>query len=124
MMKFAKIAVLSALIGLGAIASIPSAAQAQTGGFYLGFGNGGVGFHFNDRDRRDFRGPDRHHPPRHHVRGHCSPREAVRKASRMGFRDVAVVRENRRVIEVEGRRHGRRFHTIAFANVNGCPTLR
>lgn len=125
MIKFAKTAVLSALIGLGAIASIPSAAQAQSGGLYLGFGDGGrVGFHFNDRDRRDFRGPDRHQPPRHHARGHCSPREAVRKARRMGFRDVSVVRESRRVVEVEGRRHGRRVHTVAFANVNGCPTLR
>lgn len=124
MFKFAKTAALSALLGLGAIAAIPTAAQAQSGGVYLGFGQGpSVGFHFVDRGRHDLRGRDRH-PPRAHHRGHCSPREAVRKASRMGLRDVRVVRDGRRVVEVEGRRHGKRYFTVAFANERGCPTFR
>lgn len=132
MFKFVKTAALSALIGLSAFAAMPSAANAQSGGVYLGFGNSGpgVGFHFDDRGRNDYRGrddrgyrDDRRGPPREHYRG-CSPREAVRKASRMGLRDVRVVRDGRRVVEVEGRRHGPRYYTVAFANERGCPTLR
>lgn len=123
MFRFIKTAALSALIGLGALAAIPSAAQAQSGGFYLGFGNGGpsVGFHFDDRGRHDYRERRR---PRQNYRGSCSPREAARKASRMGLRDVRVVRAGHRSIQVEGRRHGPRWYTMTFANARDCPVLR
>lgn len=127
MFKIFKIAALSAFVGLGALAAVPATAQAQSGGVYLGFGNQGpaIGIQFNDRgrhdlrDRRNHRGPDR----RHRERG-CSVREAVHKAERMGLRRARVVSENRRVVRVEGRGHGRRAAVITFANDRGCPVLR
>jgi len=135
MIKLIKSAALSALIGLGAIAAMPAAAQAQSGGFYLGFGSGhgpSVGFHFDDRGRQYDRG-GRHDRGRNydrggyrnhgHVRG-CSVREALNKASRMGLRHPRVVGENRRVIHVQGRAHGYRFAEVAFGRAPHCPVLR
>lgn len=129
MFKFFKIAALSAFVGLGALAAVPATAQAQSGGVYLGFGNQGptLGIQFDDRGRydmrdrgwRDHRGPDR----RYRERG-CSVREAVNKAERMGLRRARVISENRRVVRVEGRGHGRRSAVITFANHRGCPVVR
>lgn len=129
MFKFFKIAALSAFVGLGALAAVPATAQAQSGGVYLGFGNQGptLGIQFDDRGRhdmrdrgwRDHRGPDR----RYRERG-CSVREAVNKAERMGLRRARVISENRRVVRVEGRGHGRRLAVITFANDRGCPVIR
>lgn len=130
MFKFVKIAALSALVGLGALAAVPATAQAQNGGVYLGFGNQGpsIGIQFDDRGRHDMRDRDR---GRHggwdrggyRDRG-CSAREAVNKAERMGLRRARVVGENRRVVRVEGRGHGRRTAMITFANERGCPVIR
>lgn len=134
MFKFVKIAALSAFVGLGALASVPSTAQAQSGGVYLGFGNQGpsVGFHFDDRGRHDVRDRDRGHrrggyddrrPDRGGWRG-CSAREAVHKAERMGLRRARIVSENRRVVRVEGRGRGGHPTMIVFANDRGCPIVR
>ena len=121
-------AALSALIGFGALASLPAPAQAQSGGFYLGFGSGNhgpsVGFHFSDRGRHDYRDRGRQGRDRDYRRGYCSPREAVYKASRMGLRNPRVVGTSHRVVRVEGTRYGHRYHTLTFANSRNCPVLR
>lgn len=126
MFKFLKTAALSALIGLGAIAAMPASAEAAGGSIYLGFGSGhgpNVGFHFDDRGRHHYRGPDRHRPGRYHAR-ECSPRDAVRKASRMGLRNARVVDTSRRAIRVVGRGHGHRPAAIVFGKAPSCPVLR
>lgn len=135
MLTLIRTVALSALVGLGALAAMPAPAMAQSGGIYLGFGSSdrgpSAGFHFNDRGRHDYRDRGRHHQrdtrrqarERDH-RGFCSPREAVRKASRMGLRNARVVSANHRVIRVEGRRHSPRHHIVTFANARNCPVLR
>ncbi len=127
MIKLIKTVALSAAIGLAGFAAMPSAALAQSGGVYLGFGNQGpsVGFHFDDRGRHDYRDRDRgrHHGGGYRDRG-CSAREAIHKAERMGLRRARIVSENRRVIRVEGRTRGRGLDMVVFANERGCPILR
>ena len=122
MFKFVRTLALSALVGLGAIAAIPASAEAASGSIYLGFGSGhggpGASFRFDDRGRHHYRGPGRHH-----VR-ECSPREAVRKASRMGLRNARVVDVSRRTIRVAGRGHGHRPAAIVFGKAPSCPVLR
>lgn len=123
---------LSALVGFGALASMPAPAMAQSGGIYLGFGSGNqgpsIGFHFNDRGRHDYRDNRRwgrdHNRGRDYRGGFCSPREAVYKASRMGLRNARVVGSNHRVVRVEGHRHGPRYYQMTFANARNCPVLR
>lgn len=130
MFKFLRTLTLSAIVGLGAIAAMPASAEAASGSVYLGFGSGhgpNVGFHFNDRGRHHYRGPDRHGDRwgsgRYHAR-ECSPREAVRKASRMGLRNARVVDTSRRTIRVAGRSHGHRPAAIVFGKAPSCPVLR
>lgn len=128
MFKIIKTAALSALIGFGALAAMPAAAQAQSGGIYFGLGNQGpnVGLHFNDRGRHDYRGRPGYRDDRRHSyrdRG-CSAREAVRKASRMGLRNPRVVGSSPRSVRVEGRGHGYRFASVTFANRYNCPVIR
>jgi hypothetical protein len=53
----------------------------------------------------------------------CSPREALRKADRLGLRRARIVRETRRFVAVSGLRRGARV-TVEFAQARGCPTLR
>lgn len=117
-----KTAALSALIAVGTLAAIP--AQAQSNSIYLGFGSGhagpSVGFHFNDRGVHTVR--DRHRPS--YRAGRCGPRQAISKASRMGLRHARIIHENRRVVRVEGRTHGRHFARVTFANERGCPVIR
>lgn len=126
MLTILKSAALSALIGIGALAAMPATAQAQSGGFYLGFGNQGpsFGFHFDDRGRHDYRQGHRVRPPVHRYQAGCSPREAARKAARMGLRDVRVVGASHRAVRVEGKRYGHRYYTVIFANAHNCPVLR
>jgi hypothetical protein len=109
-----KTAALSALIGLGGIAALPSTAAAD--GIYFSFGardGGVVGVQY---DRRD--GMRRVEP-----RGGCSAREALNKAERMGLRRVYVRSQNRNVIRVSGRVRGG-MDTVVFANARGCPVIR
>lgn len=126
MTNILKSALLSALIGLGAIAAMPAAAQAQSGGFYLGFGNGpGVGFHFDDRGRRYDRGRSGRHE-RHERRSYreCSPREAVQKARRMGLRHPRVISNGHRAILVQGMTRGDRHSRVRIGKAPHCPVLR
>ncbi|HEY6633411.1 MAG TPA: hypothetical protein VIZ90_18315 [Rhizobiaceae bacterium] len=117
-----KTAVLSALIGLGAIAAVPAAAQAE--GVYLNYGSrhhSGVGFGIQvgdyDRfDRRDYR----HH--RRDFRG-CTPDRAVNKAERYGVRRARVIDVDRRTITVAGRKWGERVR-MTFGRSPNCPVVR
>ncbi|MBL0937008.1 MAG: hypothetical protein IBJ07_19885 [Rhizobiaceae bacterium] len=119
MFKFAKMAALSALIGLGALAAAPAQANATSLQFH---GNAGTvtvqwggGYHRGDRWDRG---------GRHHRRQACTPGQAVHKAARMGLRNPRVVNANRNVIRVAGRawRHGRT--AIVFARAPNCPVIR
>ena len=62
------------------------------------------------------------HDRRHEVRG-CAPRQALRKAQRLGLHRPAIVRDNRRVVVVDGRKRGH-VVTVRFAQTRGCPILR
>lgn len=127
MFKFLRTLTLSAIVGLGAIAAMPASAEAASGSIYLGFGASdhgpGARFRFDDRGRHHYRGPDRHGPGRYGAR-ECSPRDAVRKASRMGLRNARVVDMGRRTVKVAGRGHGHRPAMIVFGNSPSCPVLR
>lgn len=129
MFRFIRNAALSVLVAVGALGSIPAPALAQSGGIYLGFGSNdrgpGVGFQFTDRGRYDYRdNRGRHGRDREYRGGFCSPREAVRKASRMGLRNPRIIASNHRVVRVEGQRQGPRYYHLSFANARGCPVLR
>ena len=82
MFSMLKTAALSAMIGLGAIAAMPAAAQAE--GVYLNYGGGhdsgvGIGVQFGDYDRYDYRDyrRDRRHYPRLHARAARSTRPSA-----------------------------------------------
>ena len=114
-------AALSAMIGLGAIAAMPAAAQAD--GLYLNYGGRGgvgVGIHIGDHDRVDYRKRHRHH--RRHFRA-CTSNRAVNKAERYGVRRARVVDVGRRTITVSGRKHGHRVR-ITFSRAPNCPVVR
>lgn len=113
-------AALSAVIGLGAIASMPAAAQAD--GLYLNFGGhhgAGVGVQFGGRDGVRYR--DYRHDRRHYRA--CTPNRAVHKAERMGVRRARVVNVNRHSIKVAGRKHGDRVR-LTFGRAPHCPIVR
>ena len=125
MFKFLRTATLAAVVGLGAVTAMPVSAEAAGGSIYLGFGSGhgpSAGFRFDDRGRHHYRGPGRYHARE------CSPREAVRKAARMGVRNARVVDVGRRTIKVAGkvagRGHGPRPAVVVFGKVPSCPVLR
>lgn len=127
MFDFLRTLTLSAIVGLGAIAAMPSAAGAAGGSIYLGFGTSdrgpAVGFHFDDRGRHHYRGPERYGHGRHAGR-ECSTRDAVRKASRMGLRHIRVLDTSRRAIKLAGRGHGHRPVVVVFGKAPSCPILR
>ncbi|MBU0585440.1 MAG: hypothetical protein KKB66_01025 [Alphaproteobacteria bacterium] len=114
-------AALSAVIGLGAIAAMPAAAQAD--GLYLNFGgshrDAGVGIYVGGRDGAHYR---HNRYDRRDYRA-CTPHRAVNKAERMGVRRARVVDVDRRTIEVAGRKHGRRVH-LTFGRAGHCPIVR
>lgn len=110
-------AVLSAVIGLGALAAAPATAQADS--FYFGISPNGPSFGFrSDNGRRWDR--DR----RHHRRDwdQCSERDALRKADRMGIHRTYVRDSNRHVISVGGRKRGHRV-AITFSRAPNCPVV-
>ena len=118
MFKFAKTAVLSAMLGLGGIAAVPAEGQAQ--GLYLDFGNGGYpgprgGIYFGDSGR-GWERPHRHWDRR------CTPERALRKAERLGVRRARVVDVDRRTISVRGRQYGERVW-LTFARAPHCPVI-
>lgn len=113
-----KTALAGAIIGLGALAAVPTAAQAE--GLYFSMGTGGrvgVGVYGGSYE------PVRHrhwHRPAYRA---CSNGQAVRKASRMGMRRAAVVRAGLRSVTVGGRSHYG-WHRVTFARAPGCPVIR
>ena len=112
---------LSALVGLGAIASVPAIAHAD--GVYLNLDNRGdqrfgvytgetVRDRHHDRDRYDDRD----------WRRSCSARDALNKARRMGLHRARVVDEGRRTIKVSGRKFNERV-VVVFGRREGCPVV-
>lgn len=118
MFKLARMAALSAVVGLGAIAAAPAPAHAGSGGIQFSSGSAVISVQFGQHRNVGFR----HY--RRAARPACNPRQAVRKAARMGLRNVRVTRANRNVIRVVGRswRHGRT--AIVFARTPRCPVIR
>lgn len=118
-----RIAALSALVGLGALAAVPATAQAD--GMYLNFGQGEprVGVYVGDSNRG--RGWDDDRRGYHDRRWdrYCSPDRALDKADRMGVRRARVVDVDRRTISVVGRKYGERIR-LTFARSQGCPIVR
>jgi hypothetical protein len=120
-----KIAALSAVVGLGALAAVPATAQADS--FYFGISPAGPSFGFHsgprhpgpgwDRDRRPGRGWDRP------SRNDCDARDALRKADRMGINRTYIRGENRNTIRVGGQTRGRPV-TMVFAKAPNCPIIR
>jgi len=140
MLKFLKLAALSAVIGAGVLGAVP--ASAQSGGVYLGLGGGhrgpdvGVWVGGDDdddgyrrhRDRDDYRDYRRHRDwdERRYERGEyrgCQPWQAVNKAERMGVRRARVEDVGRSSIRVSGRARGD-FVMLRFARAPGCPLIR
>lgn len=111
MLKLAKTAALSTLIGLGLFAAMP--AQAQASSMQFTNANATLTVQWGGQHRWDRRGPVA-----------CTPGQAVHKAQRMGLRNARVVNANRNVIRVAGRswRDGRT--AIVFARAPHCPVIR
>jgi len=124
MLNRIRTAALSAVIGLGALAALPAAAQANS--FYFGITPNGPSAGVVVNQGHSYR----HRPPHHRDRWQrdrwnrgCSAGEAVRKASRMGIHRARVARESPRAITVAGRSHGR-FVSVSFARARNCPVIR
>jgi hypothetical protein len=111
-------AAFSALIGLGAIAAMPAAAQAE--GLYLNYGSGyggsGFGVQVGDYGRHHYR------PDRRHFRA-CTPQRAANKAERYGVRRARVIDVDRRTITVAGHKWGERVR-MTFGRSANCPIVR
>jgi len=122
MANLLKTAVLSALIGLGALGAAPASAQS---GVYLGLGGGhhgpSVGVWFGDSGH-SYRRHDRRHDRRWEHRRGCSAGQALNKAERMGIRHARVVDIDRRSVDVRGRKYGERVR-VSFARAPGCPLI-
>lgn len=122
--KSALIALSLAVAGVGASASTASARDAS---FSIYFGSSGGGYHFGDRDHRG-RWHHRDHRGHRHFRGHrdhrraCSPRQALRKASRLGLHHARIVDIDRRTIEVRGKRRGDHIRAV-FSRRPSCPVV-
>lgn len=118
-----KTTALSVMLGLGALAALPAAAQAD--GLYLNFGDRGgprVGVYEGDSGRVDYRRDrGRYDDDRRFQRG-CSPERALDKADRLGLRRARVVEVDRRTITVSGRKFGDRVR-VTFARAPGCPIV-
>jgi len=130
MLKSIKTTALSALIGLGTLAALPAAAQAD--GLYFSFGghggpragviigdSGHVRHWDRDYDRRWDRDGRRNNWRQ--AQG-CSQERALNKASRMGINRVRVADVSRDTITIRGRDNGERVR-VTFARVPGCPVI-
>ena len=128
MMNRIRKAALSALIGLGALAALPAAAQADS--FYFGITPHGPSAGVVVDGGRSYHRPapspwDRGRWGRHHERWDrgCSAGEALRKADRMGISRARISRETPRSITVSGRTHGR-YVAVSFSRARSCPVIR
>lgn len=118
MLDMIRKAALSAAVGLGALAAIPAAAQAD--GIYLNFGDRpdarfGVYAGSRDHGMRDWR-RDRD------WRRSCSPDRALDKAERMGLRRARVVDVGRNTIKVAGLKYNSRV-MVVFGRDRSCPIV-
>jgi len=107
---------LSAMIGLGGLAALPAAAQAD--GLYLNLGDRSdtrFGVYIGDRDARHIR--------RDRNWRQCTPNRALDKAERIGLRRVAVRNVTRNTISVSGRDRGERV-VVTFGRGPNCPIVR
>ena len=114
---------LSAMIGLGGLAAMPAAAQAD--GLYLNFGghnDARFGVYVGDRDARYYRG-DRDRRRHGRERARCTPERALNKAERLGLRRVAIRDVSRHTISVSGRDRGDRV-VVTFGRGGNCPIVR
>lgn len=116
---------LSALVGFGALAAVPVAAQAD--GLYLNFGGQNdtrFGVYGGDRDHgRHYVRRDRDREwERYDRRSFCTPGRALDKAERMGLRRARIVHSSRRTVRVSGFKYGTRV-TVVFGNERGCPIV-
>lgn len=134
MFKIAKAAMVSVLVGMGALTLAPASAQADSVYFSLGVGGPRIDDGYRpvqdwrpgwDRPRWDRPPPrwDRPPPPPAWDRPGCSAGLAIHKAYRMGLDRPFVARTNRRMIVIAGVGYGGR-EWINFANVPGCPVMR
>lgn len=137
MFKKIKMAGLSVLIGLGALAAAPGAAQADNLYFGLGIGTSSQmrppaasGHRSDHNDRYDRGRHDNGRFDRDRGRRHgwqqaraCTPNDAMRKAERYGMRRARIVDVNRRTIRVSGRVNHHRAQFV-FGRAPGCPMYR
>lgn len=95
----------------GAVTVLPAAPVAQSLDLYIG--PNGPDIEFRDRRRDD----DYYRAPR------CSPRQAIRRAYRLGLRDPEILSITRRQIVIDGiDRYGDEA-TLYLANRRGCPRI-
>lgn len=120
MFKAIRIAVASAVVGLGALAAMPSAAQANS--FYFGITAGGPVFGYQAGPVRPGYG-GHHRDWNRPARQACNAQQALRKADRMGIRRSHVRAQNHRVISVAGTNRGRPA-SVLFARAPNCPVIR
>lgn len=122
-----KIAVLG-LVAASLLTALPAAAQDRG---YYGLGGGhrpGAEFFAPGRGYDRDRGPGRWDRGEYRDRdewrgrGGCSPRDALRKAERMGIRRAEVVDVGRRSIEIIGRSRGERVW-VTFGRAPHCPLI-
>lgn len=120
-----KTAALSLAIGMGAISAAPVAAQAEGIYFRLGTDNGRY-HEVQDEYRlgtRSYRRDGRRCQYREEYRRErCSPRDAERKARRLGLRNARVVDVDRRSVTVRGRAFGERA-MLVFGRNSSCPVI-
>lgn len=123
MLSKIKTAVLSALIGIGALAAVPATASAD--GLYLNFGGDSprLGIQASDHGNRHWRGDRRDDWRRDRDRrSTCTPGRAVDKAERMGLRRARVVDVGRQTIRVAGRKYNQRV-VVVFGRDRNCPVV-
>jgi hypothetical protein len=96
----------------GAVTVLPSAPLAQSLDLYIG--PGGPGIELRDR-RRD--NDDNYRAPR------CSPRQAIRRAYRLGLRDPEIQSITRRQIVIDGIDRYGDDAVLYLANRRGCPRI-
>jgi hypothetical protein len=111
--QFVRAIIIAATFAGGAVSAVPAVAAPLSVTVTTDQGGDVRVAQRYDRDRRDFRRYDRG----------CSPRDALRKASRMGIHRAGIVRDGRRAVVVDGRKRGR-YVSVAFANVRSCPVIR
>lgn len=128
-------AALSAILGLGALAALPAAAQADS--FYFGITphgpsagvvvDGGHSYRPGpgswDRGRWDRGRWERDRWERDRWARGCSAGEALRKAGRMGIHRARIRYETPRSITVSGLARGR-IVAVSFARTRDCAIIR